>query len=72
MVLPSGGKSSQFFRCSLRSQLQTKDRTLEEIDEMFDANLPPRKFKNYVCVQVKAIADQVDEKHMQQTVENVP
>ncbi|KAK3331384.1 general substrate transporter [Apodospora peruviana] len=29
---------------------ETKGRTLEEIDEMFEARIPARKFKNYVCV----------------------
>ncbi|KAK5219370.1 hypothetical protein LTR99_010399 [Exophiala xenobiotica] len=29
---------------------ETKDRTLEEIDEMFEAKLPARKFKGYVCI----------------------
>ena len=30
---------------------ETKDRTLEEIDEMFEARLPARKFKGCVCVE---------------------
>ncbi|KAL2269321.1 hypothetical protein VTJ83DRAFT_1505 [Remersonia thermophila] len=29
---------------------ETKGRTLEEIDEMFEARLPARKFRHYVCV----------------------
>ncbi|KAK4118829.1 general substrate transporter [Parathielavia appendiculata] len=29
---------------------EVKDRTLEEIDEMFEARLPARKFRKYVCV----------------------
>jgi len=29
---------------------ETKGRTLEEIDEMFEARLPARKFRGYVCV----------------------
>jgi hypothetical protein len=29
---------------------ETKDRTLEEIDEMFEKRLPAWKFKSYVCV----------------------
>lgn len=29
---------------------EIKNRTLEEIDEMFDARLPARKFRKYVCV----------------------
>lgn len=28
---------------------ETRDRTLEEIHEMFEAELPARKFKSYVC-----------------------
>jgi hypothetical protein len=28
---------------------EIKNRTLEEIDEMFEARLPARKFRNYVC-----------------------
>jgi hypothetical protein len=30
---------------------ETKDRTLEEIDEMFEAGVPARKFKTYVCIK---------------------
>jgi len=30
---------------------ETKDRTLEEIDEMFEDGLPARKFKGHVCVR---------------------
>jgi len=29
---------------------EVKDRTLEEIDEMFEARLPARKFRKYVCL----------------------
>jgi hypothetical protein len=29
---------------------ETKGRTLEEINEMFEARLPARKFRKYVCV----------------------
>ena len=29
---------------------ETKDRTLEEIDEMFEARVPARKFRTYKCV----------------------
>ncbi|KAK3381041.1 general substrate transporter [Podospora didyma] len=29
---------------------EVKDRTLEEIDEMFEARLPAKKFRKYVCV----------------------
>lgn len=35
---------------------ETKDRTLEEIHEMFEARLPARQFKGYVCVGVEAAA----------------
>lgn len=28
---------------------EIKNRTLEEIDEMFEARLPARKFRKYVC-----------------------
>jgi SP family sugar:H+ symporter-like MFS transporter len=28
---------------------EIKDRTLEEVDEMFEARLPARKFRKYVC-----------------------
>lgn len=28
---------------------ETKGRKLEEIDEMFEARLPARKFRHYVC-----------------------
>jgi len=51
---------------------ETKDRTLEEIDEMFEAKVPSRKFKSYKSIQVQAIAEAVDEKQAVevQTVEN--
>jgi len=34
---------------------ETKDRTLEEIDEMFEQKLPALKFKGYKCVQTTNI-----------------
>ncbi|KAF2121220.1 monosaccharide transporter-like protein [Lophiotrema nucula] len=34
---------------------EVKNRTLEEIDEMFQARLPARKFKTYKCVGVLAV-----------------
>ena len=37
---------------------ETRDRTLEEIHEMFEAKLPARKFKEYVCVGVEEMAAQ--------------
>ncbi|KAK0709891.1 MFS transporter [Lasiosphaeria miniovina] len=38
---------------------ETRDRTLEEIHEMFEANVPARKFKGYVCAGTRAMADAV-------------
>ncbi|KAI0200740.1 MFS transporter [Astrocystis sublimbata] len=35
---------------------ETRDRTLEEIHEMFEKNVPARKFKTYVCVGVETYA----------------
>ncbi|KIX08062.1 uncharacterized protein Z518_02717 [Rhinocladiella mackenziei CBS 650.93] len=35
---------------------ETRDRTLEEIHEMFEARLPARKFKHYVCTGVEGYA----------------
>lgn len=35
---------------------ETRDRTLEEIHEMFEAKLPARKFKGHVCVGVESYA----------------
>ncbi|KAL1861769.1 hypothetical protein VTK73DRAFT_6919 [Phialemonium thermophilum] len=35
---------------------ETRDRTLEEIDEMFEAKLPALKFKGYVCTSTQAMA----------------
>ena len=35
---------------------ETRDRTLEEIHEMFEAKVPARKFKTYVCVGVEGYA----------------
>lgn len=34
---------------------ETRDRTLEEIHEMFEARLPARKFKGYVCASTQAM-----------------
>lgn len=34
---------------------ETRDRTLEEIHEMFQAKLPARKFKGYVCTGTAAM-----------------
>lgn len=35
---------------------ETRDRTLEEIHEMFENRVPARKFKTYVCVGVESYA----------------
>ncbi|KIW86706.1 uncharacterized protein Z519_12692 [Cladophialophora bantiana CBS 173.52] len=35
---------------------ETRDRTLEEIHEMFEARLPAKKFKTYVCTGVESYA----------------
>lgn len=37
---------------------ETKDRTLEEIHEMFEAKLPARAFKGYVCRGMEELAEQ--------------
>lgn len=37
---------------------ETRDRTLEEIHEMFEAKLPARQFKSYVCTGVEEFAAQ--------------
>jgi hypothetical protein len=37
---------------------ETRDRTLEEVHEMFEARVPARKFKTYVCTGVEAYAAQ--------------
>jgi MFS transporter, SP family, sugar:H+ symporter len=43
---------------------ETKDRTLEEIDEMFEMKVPARKFVNYECVGIQRAVEggQRDEK----------
>jgi hypothetical protein len=35
---------------------ETRDRTLEEIHEMFEARVPARKFKHYVCANTEGYA----------------
>lgn len=35
---------------------ETRDRTLEEIHEMFEAKVPARKFKKYICTGTEAMA----------------
>ncbi len=42
---------------------ETKDRTLEEIHEMFEAKLPARKFKGYKCTTVDINAKLEEEVH---------
>lgn len=37
---------------------ETRDRTLEEINEMFEAKIPARKFKKYVCTGTEAMANE--------------
>lgn len=32
---------------------ETKDRTLEEIDELFEEKVPARRFKHYKCTRVE-------------------
>ncbi|KAF8863063.1 MFS transporter [Acephala macrosclerotiorum] len=48
---------------------EVKNRTFEEIDEMFMANLPARKFRGYKCIGAAALA--VDEKLPRVSVEEV-
>ncbi|CAG8981420.1 hypothetical protein HYALB_00013880 [Hymenoscyphus albidus] len=40
---------------------ETKGRKLEELDEMFEARLPARKFRKYVCVGPLAAAEKLNE-----------
>jgi len=35
---------------------ETRDRTLEEIHEMFENKVPARKFRTYVCTGVESYA----------------
>jgi hypothetical protein len=50
---------------------ETRDRTLEEIHEMFQAKLPARKFKGYVCSATEAMGHAGAEKdETAQEVEN--
>jgi len=48
---------------------EVKNRTFEEIDEMFLARLPARKFRGYKCIGAAALA--VDEKVPRVSVEEV-
>jgi hypothetical protein len=36
---------------------ETKDRTLEELDEMFEEHVPARKFKGYMCVKTQNVME---------------
>jgi len=36
---------------------ETKDRTLEELDELFEARVPARKFRGYVCTKTRDAMD---------------
>jgi hypothetical protein len=44
---------------------ETRDRTLEEIHEMFQAKLPARKFKTYVCTGTETMAKAAIAKEME-------
>ncbi|KAI1453823.1 general substrate transporter [Annulohypoxylon moriforme] len=37
---------------------ETRDRTLEEINEIFEAKVPARKFEEYVCVGTEALKEE--------------
>jgi len=41
---------------------EVKNRTFEEIDEMFEARLPARKFRGYKCIGPAALAAMGDKK----------
>jgi hypothetical protein len=43
---------------------EIKNRTLEEIDEMFEAKLPARKFRKYVCVGRHVTDEKLGEKDL--------
>lgn len=45
---------------------ETRDRTLEEIHEMFENRVPARKFKTYVCVGVESYAAAAEKGSVQQ------
>ncbi|KAI1828344.1 MFS transporter [Xylaria intraflava] len=45
---------------------ETRDRTLEELHEMFENKVPARKFKTYVCVGVEGYAAEVRKETGQQ------
>lgn len=43
---------------------ETRDRTLEEIHEMFEAKLPARQFKGYVCHGIERLAAEAGGKNI--------
>jgi hypothetical protein len=45
---------------------EVKNRTLEEIDEMFEQRLPARKFKTYKCVGVRNNMDAAERKSVEE------
>ncbi|KAH8160421.1 hypothetical protein CIB48_g7819 [Xylaria polymorpha] len=48
---------------------ETRDRTLEEIHEMFENKVPARKFKTYVCVGVEAYAAAAGKESVQHAID---
>jgi hypothetical protein len=48
---------------------ETKDRTLEELDEMFAARVPARKFVGYKCANLRIGEGEVNEKVVMEQVE---
>jgi MFS transporter, SP family, sugar:H+ symporter len=48
---------------------ETKDRTLEELDEMFAARVPARKFVGYQCANLRIGEGEVNEKVVSEEVE---
>ncbi|KAK3372198.1 general substrate transporter [Podospora didyma] len=51
---------------------ETKGRTLEEIDEMFEAKLPARKFRKHVCVGHVAHTEKEEERRASSDHEKSP
>lgn len=50
---------------------ETRDRTLEEIHEMFEAGVPARKFKSYVCTNTQAMAHAAEKEREVVHLENI-
>lgn len=48
---------------------ETKNRSLEELDEMFQARISPRKFKKYKCSGIGAVLTELEEKDEPKLVE---